>query len=242
MHRNTKRGNNASRKSQVRDMECPYCLVAIAPVFYPNLLLPNVSDKPGKNCIVYSAVCPACEGRIIYNQFVDRLGFRLPKPLSTKEFEKVQDTSLLFPKRKKPRQFSSDVPPRYVKDYEEAFAVLDVSAKASAALSRRLLQRLLWDKGIKKSNLAEEIKEAIRTRHPPPDTAKVIDNVRFIGNLAAHPLRTAAGQIVNVKPGEAKWSLNVLELLFDWYFVEPAKAKRMQNALKQKSNRLKKSP
>jgi hypothetical protein len=131
-------------------MECPDCLVAIAPDFYPNPLLPKVSDKHGKNCMVYSAVCPVCEGRIIYNKFVDRLAFSRPDPLSTKEFEKVQDTSLLFPKRKKPRQFSSDVPPRYVKDYEEASAVLDVSPKASAALSRRLLQRLLEDQGIKK--------------------------------------------------------------------------------------------
>lgn len=221
-------------------MECPHCLTKISTNVNQTRLLPILSDQPGKNCRVYSVICPECDERIIYSKFIDTPGFGVLPLLSTKEFEKIKDTLLLFPKMKKPPHFSSDVLSKYVREYEEAYAVLDISAKASAALSRRLLQQLLWDRGIKKRDLAEEIKEAINTSQFPSETAKFINNVRYLGNFAAHPLKTAAGQIVKVKPEEARWCLCVLALLFDHYFIQPAKAKRIQKAVYKKSSRPKK--
>jgi hypothetical protein len=120
-------------------------------------------------------------------------------------------------------------------EYKEAYAVLEVSAKARAALSRRLLQQLLWDRGIKKRDLAEEITEAINTSQFPSETAKFINNVRYLGNFAAHPLKTAAGQIASVKTEESRWCLGVLQLLFDRYFIQPAMVKRIQKAVKMRA-------
>jgi len=50
-----------------------------------------------------------------------------------------------------------------------------------------------------------------------------LHHIRIIGNFAAHPEKTVnTGAIVDVEPGEAEWTLDVLESLFDFNFVRPA--------------------
>jgi hypothetical protein len=42
--------------------------------------------------------------------------------------------------------------------------------------------------------------------------------------MAAHPNKsTATGDYLEVEPGEAEWGLDILDGLFDFYFVQPAK-------------------
>jgi hypothetical protein len=41
-------------------------------------------------------------------------------------------------------------------------------------------------------------------------------------------------EIVPVEPGEAEWNLDVLESLFDFYFVAPARTKARRDALNKK--------
>ena len=51
----------------------------------------------------------------------------------------------------------------------------------------------------------------------------VLFSIREIGNFAAHPIKsTSTGEFVDVEDGEAEWNLDVLESLFDFYFVQPA--------------------
>ena len=65
--------------------------------------------------------------------------------------------------------------------------------------------------------------------------SSAIDAVRNIGNFAAHPIKdTNTGEIVEVEPGEAEWLLDVLEGLFDFYFVQPAELRRKREALNEK--------
>jgi hypothetical protein len=40
-----------------------------------------------------------------------------------------------------------------------------------------------------------------------------------------------SGEVVPVEPHEAEWNLEVLESLFDFYFVQPASAKARREAL-----------
>jgi hypothetical protein len=59
--------------------------------------------------------------------------------------------------------------------------------------------------------------------------------VRVIGNFAAHQIKSkVTGQIVDVEPHEAEWNLDVLELLFDFYFVQPAVAAKRKAELNKK--------
>jgi hypothetical protein len=129
-----------------------------------------------------------------------------------------------------------EVPPGIVEDYKEACLVLSDSPKASAALSRRCLQNVLRQcAGVKPSNLADEIQEVIDSKALPSTTADSLDAVRVIGNFAAHPIKSkSTGEIVDVEPHEAEWNLDVLESLFDFYYVLPAKARAKKDALNKK--------
>jgi len=101
--------------------------------------------------------------------------------------------------------------------------VLPDSAKASAALSRRCLQHLLREKAsVKHQDLAKEIQEVLDSRTLPTYLADGLDAIRVIGNFAAHPIKAqSTGEIVPVEQGEAEWTLDVIEALFDFYFVQP---------------------
>lgn len=129
-----------------------------------------------------------------------------------------------------------EVPAGYAGDYLEACLVLADSPKASSALSRRCLQSLLRGEAhVKPSDLAKEIQEALDSGKLPTHIAEAIDAVRNIGNFAAHPIKSqASGEIVDVEPGEADWNLDVLEALFDFYFVQPERTRQRRAALNQK--------
>jgi hypothetical protein len=114
--------------------------------------------------------------------------------------------------------------------------VLADSPKASAALSRRCLQNILRDHAkVKHQDLSKEIDEVLASKQLPSHLANDIDAVRNYGNFAAHPIKsTKTGEIVEVEPGEAEWNLDVLEGLFDFYFVGPAESKKKREALEKK--------
>ena len=118
----------------------------------------------------------------------------------------------------------------------EACLVLPFSPKASAALSRRCLQNIIRLKeGIKEGNLKTEIEKLIATNKLPSYISDNLEIIRGFGNIAAHGMEDrASGEILDVEPNEAEFLLDVLELLFDLYFVQAAKAAKMKAALNQK--------
>jgi len=134
------------------------------------------------------------------------------------------------------RPVEPELPDRYKEEFGEACATLAVSAKASAALSRRLLQRVLREKlGIQRNSLAGEIEEFVGQPGVPSHLAEAVDAVRNIGNFAAHPLKDQhTGEVVDVEPGEADWLLDVLESMFDFVFVQPQRLAKRRADLEQK--------
>ncbi|OYV83420.1 MAG: hypothetical protein B7X04_04345 [Parcubacteria group bacterium 21-54-25] len=126
--------------------------------------------------------------------------------------------------------------PVLVSDYKEACLVLADSPKASAALSRRCLQRLLREKaGITPADLSAEIDEVIASSGLPASLAGSLDNVRVVGNFAAHPTKSkSSGEVLDVEPSEAEWNLEVVEELMDFYFVRPARMQKKKEAINQK--------
>lgn len=127
-------------------------------------------------------------------------------------------------------------------DFREAVAVFPKSKKASAALSRRCLQYVLIHKGGAKSrDLADQIEEVLGS--VPSALAQDIDAIRNVGNFATHPLKSKrSGEIVEGEEGEAEWLLDVLEELFEYYYVAPEKAAAKRHALNQKLGALGKPP
>lgn len=137
-----------------------------------------------------------------------------------------------------------EVPKEFAEDYHEACLVLADSPKASAALSRRCLQHLLREVSkVKPSDLYSEIQEVLDSGKLPSHIAESIDAVRNVGNFAAHPIKCkSTGEVVSVEPGEAEWNLDVLEELFDFYFVQPERMKQKRTALNAKLSAAGKGP
>ena len=129
-----------------------------------------------------------------------------------------------------------EVPPEFTEDYREACLILAESPKASAALSRRCLQLILHEKaGVNENNLKREIDKVISTENLTAEIADSLHTLREIGNFAAHPQHhQGTGEIVPVEPGEAEWCLEVIEMLFDFYFVRPADIEKRREAWEQK--------
>ena len=196
-------------------MKCPHCLVA----FHDSWVLKDIGREPRPGIThegfwdVWFAlwqICPSCQKGIII----------LNKKAATNE---LLTTFLAYPKTTT-RHLPPEVPDPYRKDFAEACLVLPESAKASAAISRRCLQNLLRDQAnVKPSDLSKEIDEVLSSNTLPSHLAEAIDGIRNVGNFAAHPLKSQnTGTIMEVEPGEAEWLLDVLEGLFDFYFVQPA--------------------
>lgn len=140
---------------------------------------------------------------------------------------------MIHPKVMSRPPLPEEVPSPYANDYKEAVLVLADSAKASAALSRRCLQHLIHNViGIKKANLDQEIQAVIDQGKLHSDLLDSLDMVRTTGNFAAHPIKSqSSGEIVEVEPHEAEWNIEVLEMMFDALFVQPAMIKRRRAQL-----------
>ncbi|MGM4870453.1 DUF4145 domain-containing protein [Bradyrhizobium sp. 956_D2_N1_5] len=124
-------------------------------------------------------------------------------------------------------------------DYIEACNVLPISAKASAALSRRCLQNMLRAGGYKDKDLAKEIDQLLAETDPkkalPHKLRETIDAIRNFGNFSAHPIDDKTTlQVIDVEPEEAEWCLEVIEELFDHFYVGPAAAAAKKAALNAK--------
>jgi len=126
-----------------------------------------------------------------------------------------------------PRSATRPVPPEvpepYAGNFREACVVLPGSTNASAAISRRCLQSLLLNEGgAKKGRLENQIEEVVDSKQLRPQLAENLHYVRKVGNLAAHETKNQqTGEVVDATQEEAEWLLEVLEGLFDHYFVEP---------------------
>ena len=200
-------------------MKCPHCLQS----FHDDWKTVQLGPDQHAEWLIDQTVCPACGNAIM----------GLTRVSTSSLYRSVLT---VYPKGVARAPLSSDIPAEFASDYKEACLVLADSQKASAALSCRCLQNLLREAaGVKHSTLADEIQQVIDSKKLPSYLADAIDSVRAIGNFAAHPIKSEhSREVIDVEPGEAEWSLDTLEGLFDFYFVQPSKLKRQREDLDQK--------
>lgn len=142
----------------------------------------------------------------------------------------VSNVSMIVRPRSMAKQYPEYIPQQIREDYEEACAILLLSPKASATLSRRCLQGMIRDYwGIKKGRLNEEIsalKEKIQ-----PDLWGAIDGLRQLGNIGAH-MEKDVDLIVDIDPGEAEKLIKLIELLMkEWYINREERKKLFEDIL-----------
>lgn len=205
-------------------MKCPHCTIEIHPGFYYEWIKSgnSIGKEAGSHVqwATETMECPACKKTIVN---------------LVKQVDGHKEGVLVYPKSAHRPKAPVDVPDELSIDFNEAYLVLWDSPKASAALSRRCLQQLLKLQGHPQKDLAKAIDSAIGSKQIPGSLSRNLDAIRNIGNFAAHPTKdTNSGAIVEVEPEEADWNLDVLEGLFDFYYVQPAHDQARINALNAK--------
>ena len=61
---------------------------------------------------------------------------------------------------------------------------------------------------------------------------ETVDAIRNFGNFSAHPINDITSlQVIDVQPQEAEWCLEILEALFEHFYVGPAAAAAKKKAL-----------
>jgi Domain of unknown function (DUF4145) len=214
-------------------MKCPHCLEN----FHDGQTWWSVilgSDEDGF-WLLTRRCCPSCN-HFIFELEAGSLNPALPQGNQNTRLSYTRRRVQVWPKGAARTPIPPEVPTGIAEDYGESCLVLADSPKASAALSRRCLQNVLRSAAsVKHGDLANEIDQVIATKTLPSATAESLDHVRVIGNFGAHPMKsTTTGEIVDVEPHEAEWNLDVLETLFDFYYVLPARAKAKKDAINKK--------
>ena len=203
---------------------CPHCLTNV------RLLPPNASSQNGATieivalyapkeiCYIYTSRCPQCDQHILSLSIAP-------------SGQSMSEEQLIWPRASNRPPLKPDVLSKYADDYNEAAQILVISPKASAALARRCLQAMLVEQvKVSSKTLDKQIEEAIPTL--PSYIANQLHYVREVGNLAAHPTKsTSTGEIMDIEPGEAEATLDVLDYLFDHFFINPAEQQKRKNEL-----------
>ncbi|HRI60526.1 MAG TPA: DUF4145 domain-containing protein [Saprospiraceae bacterium] len=231
-------------------MKCPHCLIS----FHEDPSFVWLGQDSESMWAIRKDSCPNPKCKKDIFQLVSG-NFTVPNEINPSyeelylgrtnfEITWVDDVFLIRPKGISISPVPSEVPTEIAEDYIEACLVLSDSPKASAALSRRCLQHILREKGgFIARTLDAEIQMALDSKTLPTYLADSVDSVRNIGNFAAHPIKSQqSGEILPVEPGEAEWNLEVIEMLFDFYFVQPERTRLRQEALNQKLQEAGKPP
>ena len=214
------------------NIKCPYCYITVRINWKHSEMLrePQDNQETGTAIQLFYECCTNCRKLIVgvnrgyqsfafgHNQVTDPLWEKIVYPMST-------------------TIMSGDFIPEFLyNEYLEAVEVLPVSPKASAALTRRILQGVFREKyNIEKRTLDAEISEFIKLPNIPTHLSNAVDAIRWIGNFAAHPLKNQNTQaICDVEPGEAEWSIEVIEALFDFTYIQPQKLELKRNLLNEK--------
>lgn len=209
-------------------MICPHCLIGVNEKWS----ITNFKSTAQEFWKVENMTCPECYETIIRIEGYDNVNS-----------ETIME-EMIYPKITSRSPIPSSVEKEFVKDYREACLVLKDSPKASAALSRRCLQNIIRKKaGIKERDLSIEIDKVLESNIFPSHLSETIDAIRHFGNFSTHPIEDKdTGSIIDVEAGEAEWLLDILEELFDFYYLQPERIKKRKDALNEKLKKAGKKP
>lgn len=218
-------------------MQCSYCrtdfhakVVEGAFEFADPARLPGTTSSSNQFWNWHTQVCSKCYGAHIFVKIGQHTGLYQ---------ERIDEYRQVVPVAGSFDPAPVEVPATIAADYTEASLVLQISAKASAALARRCLQAILAAQGYAGKNLVNQVEAVLNekdtTKALPTPIRENIDAIRSFGNFSAHPITDLTTlQVVEVEDGEAEWCLSILLDLFDHYYVGPARAAAKRAALASK--------
>lgn len=203
-------------------MQCPHCQAEISDKQHTFAL---GEDQDGTWQIA-SSRCTACNRLIV--SLVEGGGTSYP----------VRPVSSCRPR------LPEDVPQEFAAEYHSACQILPHSPEASAAVSRRLLHGFLARQtAAGQGPLDEQIRTLSVSSDLPPYLKDALLALAGVARLdPGSPKTLHPEMLMEVEPGEPEWLLDVLQPLFELYFVQPARLRRRQNALEERIGPLPEPP
>jgi hypothetical protein len=209
-------------------MKCPHCRVEFHETEQQKWI---ANDTDASWAIVWHR-CPSCELATLY--LVGQKYHQDPG-----NYEEVS-RKLIHPMIGEKLPAPSQVPEHLAEDFNEASLIMPFSANASAALARRCLQKVLRESlNVSHASLATEIQEVIDSAKLPPHINEALEALKTIAKFDENPKKSEyPGVISESSKMESEWLLDVLEVLFDFYYVQPVllRQKRESLNLKLKNN------
>jgi hypothetical protein len=130
------------------------------------------------------------------------------------------------------RRVDSLVPEPFRTDYQEAAAILDVSARMSAVMSRRVLADLLEKyAGLTQFSLEARIDAFIADTANPVAVRENLHHFREGANFGAHTQKDDQAEVIDVGRDDAEWMLDLLDRLFEHFIVTPERDKAMRKKM-----------
>lgn len=189
--------------------KCPYCNetfpLTFGTSFKETIYFNKGSGVPERDSDVQLSICkcPNCHQYLIN---IEGIG------------DAVSDVNLQVRPLSSAIQFPEYVPEGIRQDYEEACAIVNLSPKASATLSRRCIQSMIRDFwNITDKTLMKEID--LLEYKIPATQKKVLQSLRQIGNIGAHP-ETDVNTIIDVEPKDAGKLIKVIEFFIDKWYID----------------------
>jgi hypothetical protein len=133
-------------------------------------------------------------------------------------------------------RLAGDVPAEFESEYHTACEILAISPESSAAISRRLLQRFFVAQfGTENAELSELIGTATEAAEMQPYLREALRTLVALARLEPQSEKSLRPHtLIPVQPGEAEWTLDVLQNLLEARYVQPARLQRLQSALEEK--------
>ena len=222
-------------------MQCRHCFVAFYSLRQWEVRRLSGPNRTLSDWVISTITCPTCYKPTIY------LLESEPQPGGHRIADDAWEGAPLIYPLASQRPVDAAVPEDLKADYFEAMNVLPMSTKASAALSRRILQAVLSRQGYRETSLAKQIETVLGEQDPrrrlPSTLHETIDAVRNFGNFSAHPITDSTSlQVIDVEPGEAEWCLEIVAAVLDYYYVKPATNAKKLGELNQKLKQAGKPP
>ena len=218
-------------------MICPYCGIGINVDWAEDaMMIPSEQDEEDEGYGQLYGFCPECNGYIILVQKGNEYEYSTHTHRGYLNNVIMQEQ--VYPKFIYKKNLDPSVPKKYCELFREAESVLNLSPRASATLSRYLLQMILHEElKIKKKNLEEEIKELENYSNIPSTLITMLQVMRRVANFGAHPKKsTNSNEIIDVEIGEADIMLDLINELFDYLFIKPQRQKDFLQSIKEKYN------
>ncbi|BAP36700.1 hypothetical protein AS4_17600 [Acinetobacter guillouiae] len=153
---------------ELRAFNCPSCKAYAHMQWNRKILVVG-------NYLVHTASCAKCSQESLWRSQLNEL---------TNE---ILETHMIFPDISVSVIPEKDMPHDVKVDFEEAKSVFHKSPKASAALLRLALQKLLKHLGEPGNNINEDIKSLVAQGKLNAAVQQAADTVRITGNNAVHP-------------------------------------------------------